>query len=69
MPRANLRQLSRQLARGAISKADYRRERAALIAVMLDLLGRDGEPTGRAGGDDTGNDVDTEVPARNNGRG
>ena len=68
MPRANLRQLSRQLARGAISKADYRRQRAALIAAMLDLLGRDGEPTGRAD-DDTGNDADTAVPARNNGRG
>lgn len=68
MPRANLRQLSRQLARGVISREDYRQQRAALIESMLELLERDTAPTGAADAGCADNGPDTEVPSRGNSR-
>ena len=46
MARVNLRQLSRQFARGAISKAEYRRGRAELIESILTIDDDDADPTG-----------------------
>lgn len=46
MPQANLRQLSRQYARGAIHRAEYRRSRAALIESILNLSQADSQSTG-----------------------
>lgn len=62
MARTNLRQLSRQYARGAINRADYRQRRAELIDSILAAAGNDGQPTGP--GPDTREDgePDTDVP-------
>lgn len=64
MARANLRQLSRQFARGMIDRAAYRRQRAELIAALQREAECDSQPTGGSN-DVTGRDdrdSDTEVP-------
>lgn len=42
MTHTNLRQLSRQYARGAIDRAEYQRRRAELIDSILASIARDG---------------------------
>jgi hypothetical protein len=64
MARANLRQLSRQFARGIIDRATYRRQRAELIEALQHEAESDSQPTGAGpdspeSGDGHG---DTEVP-------
>lgn len=46
MAQANLRQLSRQYARGAIDRAEYRQSRAALIESILNQSQHDSQSTG-----------------------
>ena len=67
MARVNLRQLSRQFARGAISKAEYRQGRAELIESILTLDDGDADPTGPNTETSDGDD-DTERAPHNPGR-
>lgn len=46
MARVNLRQLSRQFARGAIDRTEYRRRRSDLIESILTFDEGDAQPTG-----------------------
>lgn len=46
MARVNLRQLSRQFARGTIDRAEYRRRRSELIESILTFHEGDAQPTG-----------------------
>lgn len=46
MARVNLRQLSRQFARGAIDRSEYRQRRSELIESILMVDEDDPQPTG-----------------------
>jgi predicted RNA-binding protein Jag len=59
MPRASLRQLSRQFARKTIDKAEYRRRRAELIEELSAEQDSDMEPTGPITETPTGQEDET----------